>query len=97
MLLATVRDRGLCPCPRCLVPKPELDRLGQKKDDKGRITRARTYCADLINVPYLVQSARKSIYEKGFPVASAGIERVLRPLSLVPTTVSIIFFCLPHC
>ena len=33
-LLATIRDKGLCPCPWCLVPKSKLDQTGMKRDSK---------------------------------------------------------------
>ena len=36
-LLATIRDKGLCPCPRCLVPKSKLDQTGTKRDSKFRL------------------------------------------------------------
>jgi len=81
MLLATLRDKGLCLCPRCLVPKDELDLLGQVRDGQKRISRARTFHANLII------KARDCIYNLGFSVRSAGIERMLKPLSLVPTMV----------
>ena len=38
ILLATIRDKGFCPCPRCLVPKTHLDRLGLKLDIKNWLT-----------------------------------------------------------
>ena len=84
MLLAALRDKGLCLCPRCLVPKDELDKLGQVRDSQRRISRARTSDLDWIT------RARNIIYRLGFPVRSAGIERMLKPTSLVPTLVSIV-------
>src|SRR5487761_1612982 len=35
VLLATIRDQGLCPCPRCLVPKSRLDQLRRVVDVKN--------------------------------------------------------------
>jgi len=42
---------------------------------------ARSYLGDL------VLRARECIYKLGYSVVAAGIERMLKPLSLVPTLV----------
>ena len=83
MILAALRDKGLCLCPRCLVPRDALDKLGQVRDSQGRISRARIFDLDWIT------RARNIIYQLGFPVRSAGIERMLKPASLSPTVVGI--------
>ena len=83
VLLATVRDKGLCPCPRCLICKVDIDKVGQKRDSCDRITKARTYLGDMI------QTARRFIYDLGFNIDSAAVERVLKPQSLVPTLVHV--------
>jgi len=49
---------------------------------KARITQARYYASDI------VKRAREFIYQKGYFITSAGMERMLKPLSLVPTLVS---------
>ncbi|KAJ3963597.1 hypothetical protein EV361DRAFT_762035, partial [Lentinula raphanica] len=36
VLLATIRDFGSCPCPRCLCSKSNLDQMGTKRDKKTR-------------------------------------------------------------
>lgn len=86
MLLAALRDKGLCLCPRCLVPKSELDKLGQVRDSQGRISRARVF-----NMNWITR-ARNFIYCLGFPVRSTGIERMLKPTSLTPTLVCIMWY-----
>jgi hypothetical protein len=48
---------------------------------KGRIARTRSYLGDL------VENARECIYKSGYSVTAAGVERMLKPFSLVPTTV----------
>jgi hypothetical protein len=83
VLLATVRDKGLCPCPRCLIRKVDIDKVGQKRDSRDRITKARTYLSDVI------RTARRFIYDLGFNIDSAAVERVLKPQSLVPTLVRV--------
>jgi hypothetical protein len=47
VLIATIRDKGLCPCPRCFVLKSEIDKLGQKLDARYRITQARSYLGNI--------------------------------------------------
>ena len=49
---------------------------------KGRATRARSYLPDLVN------RARDWVYHMGYLVSGAAVERILRPMSLVPTVVS---------
>jgi hypothetical protein len=82
-MLATIRDQGLCPCPRCLVPKRKLDQLGVSVDTRNRISKARKYDGDS------VREARKSIYEFGMAINSAAVQRELKETSAIPTLVSI--------
>lgn len=37
VLIATIKDMGLCPCPRCLTPKSSFSFLGLARDMKSRI------------------------------------------------------------
>ena len=83
-MLATIRDQGLCPCPRCLVSKSKTDKVGLAADMKTRIEKARRYLGDAVN------EARKSIYKLGLPIGGAAVERLLKPTSSVPTKVSTI-------
>ena len=82
VLLATIRDQGLCPCPRCLVPKSKLDQLGRVADTKFRVDKVRKSCADIVN------DARKAIFEEGMPIGGVVVERLLKETSTVPTAVS---------
>ena len=84
MLLATIRDKGLCPCPRCLIPKTNLDRVGHIADAKNWINQARKY----EDTTELVKTAQKAIYEEGVPIGGAYVEQLLKPTSTVPTLVS---------
>ncbi|KAL1711752.1 hypothetical protein EV715DRAFT_268357 [Schizophyllum commune] len=79
VLLATIRDGGLCPCPRCLVPKTKLDRLGLVRDMATRVKNARQYLADR------VAWARRAIYDLARPIAGKAVEAILKPFSAVPT------------
>ena len=83
VLLATIRDNGLCPCPRCLTPKTHLDRMGQIPDSKFRTGNGiRQYLHGK------VQAARDFVYRVGHTVAGARVDGLLKATSSVPTIVS---------
>jgi hypothetical protein len=84
VLLATIRDKGNCPCPRCLVQKEQLNNMGQKRDIKFRLKNQRKF---LLNQ---IQTARSWIYEKAQSITSQVVERLLKPSSSVPTMVCFI-------
>jgi len=93
VLLATIRDKGLCPCPRCLVPKSKLDQTGTKRDSNFRLKNARTYLLDK------VRTARDAIYRLGMAISGAVVDRLLKVTSSVPTVVSpisLIFLMVIH-
>ncbi|KAK0421714.1 hypothetical protein EV421DRAFT_1724714 [Armillaria borealis] len=79
VLLANIRDNGICLCPRCLVPKKKADQMGLIYDLKLRVRLARTYLFDEIT------RARDFIFNKGYMVGSAAVERLCKPQSIVPT------------
>jgi hypothetical protein len=79
--LATIRDKGLCPCPRCLISKSKLDKLGLRRDILVRIKKPRKFMADM------VESARKAIYNLANPIDGAAVNRLLKDFSGVPTEV----------
>ena len=81
VLLATIRDKGICPCPRCLIPKEKLDKMGSKQDIKFRLNNPRKFLLTKI------QTARRWIYEKALSITSQAVERLLKPFSAVPTVV----------
>ena len=87
VLLATIRDNGLCPCPRCLMPKTHLDRMGWIPDSNFRTNNIREYLCEK------VQGARDLIYRLGHAVAGTRVDGLLKLTSSVPTVVSGI---LPH-
>src|SRR6266511_1919407 len=74
-LLATIRDQGLCPCPRCLVLKSNTDRVGLVADKDSHIEKACKYLADTVN------EAHKAIYTLGLSIGGAAVERLLKPTS----------------
>jgi hypothetical protein len=81
VLLATIRDKGLFPCPRCLVPKTKLDQTGTKHDSNFRLKNVRTYLFDY------VQIARNAIYKSAAAIAGTVVNRLLKSTSSVPTLV----------
>lgn len=83
VLLATIRDKGICPCPRCLILKAKLDKLGLRRDIMVRVNKFRVYMAEKVAL------ARKAIYESAKPINGAAVEGLLKEFSGVPTQVCI--------
>ena len=83
VLLATIRDKGICPCPRCLIPRTEFHRLGLLSDMSHRTSQIHTYMWDK------VAAARNAIYKLGSPIKGTVPEAHLKATSLVPTFVSV--------
>ncbi|KIK11741.1 hypothetical protein PISMIDRAFT_122141 [Pisolithus microcarpus 441] len=79
IIVAAIRDKGLCPCPRCCLPKSSFSRLGFTSDRTGRLTRARFYARNKIC------AARRAIYQFGNPIKGTAVERILKDCSLVLT------------
>ncbi|KZV87415.1 hypothetical protein EXIGLDRAFT_620624, partial [Exidia glandulosa HHB12029] len=82
VLLATVRDNGLCPCPRCFVRKEDIFKMGQPADMKQRTEQKRR---DTEERQRRIEEARQIIYELGFAVGSKEVESLLMDKSWVPT------------
>ncbi|KAI0313524.1 hypothetical protein OF83DRAFT_1175591 [Amylostereum chailletii] len=82
--LATVRDKGQCPCPRCGVLMVNTQQLGTVADMNFRRMHQR------VDGPArwdAVQKARRLIYEDGQGINSITVERLLQDKSWVPTEV----------
>ncbi|KAJ3548000.1 hypothetical protein NMY22_g1435 [Coprinellus aureogranulatus] len=79
VLLATIRDKGLCLCPRCLVSKDKVEFMGRVRDLQLRVSHAREYLWDK------VKKARDYIYKKGRGIKSTFVEAQLKETSSVPT------------
>lgn len=88
--MASIRNLGNCPCPRCLLPLGCVHNLGKARDTMQRVSMARV---DSNQSRSKILTARKLIYEKNIPVNGASIERLLRETSLVPSMVCITKFC----
>jgi hypothetical protein len=85
VLLASIRDKGICACPQCLIPLSRARNMGMLRDMKQRDTLARVDDEDRRRK---VAIAREIIYEKNYAVNNDNVEALLREQSLVPTSVS---------
>lgn len=83
-LLATIRNLGRCPCPRCEIQKVHVGGLGTTVDQQRR-NHERT---DTLSRIGRIDLARKFIFEKGAGVTSTRVENILKERSEVPTHVS---------
>lgn len=85
VLVATIRDLGPCPCPRCAIPKVRFIELATMNDMEARESMARH---DTQDRQQKVADARALIFNQGYAVNSVHIEALLKNESLVPTEVS---------
>jgi len=83
-LIATIKDFGTHPCPRCLVSIDQIYTLGQEDDRKRREESRRQ---DDVERRKKVDSARKSLYDEGYAIAGDHVDGLLKGESLVPTKV----------
>ena len=86
ILMAGIRNLGICPCPRCQVPMSSVHHLGTRRDRSARISLMRV---DDNQRRSKITSARNLIYGKNYAVDSSAIQRLLKEKSLVPTEVGI--------
>ncbi|KAH9914268.1 hypothetical protein B0H21DRAFT_896115 [Amylocystis lapponica] len=82
VLIATLRDKGRCPCPRCLVTMDCVPQLGTSEDRAVRETLARKDDAER---QLQVSAARDLIYKDGYVVNSEKVDELLKEHSLIPT------------
>ena len=84
ILMTCLKYLAQCPCPRCLILKSNIPRLGMEVDKKARQKFARVDSKEIQNT---VNHARRLMFEDGINVSSVFIDRLLKPHSLVPTRV----------
>ena len=84
VLIATIRDKGACPCPRCLVRADQIPEVGTPADRTRREATARK---DDSERQSKVARAASLIYDDGYVVNSERVEAELKNESLVPTFV----------
>ena len=83
----TIKNRGKCPCPRCLIPKERFSNLGSRQDKRQRSTLARV---DDNSRRAKVDGARRLIYEKHYALDGNAVNGLLQAQSLVPTKVNLL-------
>jgi hypothetical protein len=88
VLLATIKNLGGCPCPRCFIEKAQIPEMGTKADMRRR----QKIRQDTSGWRNKIERVRSWIFEKGYLIAGAAVNRVLKPQSWVPTRVSVCLF-----
>jgi len=82
--IATIRNFGAYPCPRCLVPKDKIPEIGKDEDRRIRTELRRM---DTAERQAMVDQARKNLYEHGYALSGDSVDGILKDSSLVPTRV----------
>ncbi|EPQ54112.1 hypothetical protein GLOTRDRAFT_94482 [Gloeophyllum trabeum ATCC 11539] len=82
VLLATFRNFGSCPCPRCKVPKDKISDIGMQCDETRH---QRDAHMDDFPAQRTTERARNFIYKDGRGVKSTAVKGLLAKESLVPT------------
>ena len=85
ILLASIKNLGRCPCPRCLIPLDQIHNLAKPRDMARRVTAPRV---DSVMRRTRVSATRRLIYEKNMQVNCTVVRDLLYETSLVPTSVS---------
>ena len=87
MILASIRSLSYAPCPTCRIPKDRGHELGTKRysNDISRLSRQDTHSHRCT-----IQRVRELIFQEGFNVKSAGVERLLASESLAPIRVRVL-------
>lgn len=84
-LIASIRDKGQCPCPRCTLSISKVEQLGTLEDLAHR---AQSIRLDDEEYRRTILEARKLIFEDNRAVDSREVEDLLKPKSWTPTAVS---------
>lgn len=88
-LIATIKDLGAHPCPRCLVSTDQISAIGRDDDRKCRHESRRRDNAERQNN---VDAARRILYEEGYAITGDHVDGLLKEYSRVPTKVFIAAF-----
>ncbi|KAF7975060.1 hypothetical protein HWV62_10563 [Athelia sp. TMB] len=83
VLIASIRDKGQCPCPRCTMSISEVAHLGAPADIALRARLARV---DDEEFRRTIRAARELILEGNHAVDSKAVEALLKTQSLTPTS-----------
>jgi hypothetical protein len=84
MLMTCLKYLSTCPCPRCLLLRSKIHRIGSKSDTRDRLRLIRV---DSESRRDAVDSARRLLFEKGVNITSTRIKNILDEESLTATRV----------
>ena len=90
ILLACMKFLGNCPCPRCLVTKDKICKLGTKIDQWVHDKKA---CVDNGARCWSIKGVRKAMFDLGCSIASKAVKGAIGAKLLVPTWVRVTFIC----
>ncbi|KZP02363.1 hypothetical protein FIBSPDRAFT_905925, partial [Athelia psychrophila] len=82
VIISSIRDKGRCPCPQCLILFTDIDCLGTPEDMQRRTELARL---DDEEKQRRVKTARDYILKKNLAISSKYVEQQLQDISLTPT------------
>ncbi|EGO04308.1 hypothetical protein SERLA73DRAFT_43733, partial [Serpula lacrymans var. lacrymans S7.3] len=85
VLLAGIKFLGKCPCPRCLVKKQDLAKMGMKRDMRQRVKKIRVDNEDHWR---RIKFAWQLMFEKGVSVGGKRVNAQLDKWSYVSTNYS---------
>ena len=85
VLLATIKNLGKHPCPRCLILKTDIHNVGTPAGAQQR----KRIRVDNTSRRQDVEKARKAMFEKGCKITSTQVQSYLSDRSMVPTRVHI--------
>ena len=88
MLMTCLKYLSSCPCPRCLLLRTKISRIGSKSDTRDRLKLVRV---DSETRRKRVDLARRLLFEKGVNITSTRIKDILEGGSLTLTRVCIKF------
>ena len=77
---------GRCPCPRCLISKDKIYKLGTNID---RWVRDKMAHVDDETHQWAIEYVHKAIFEYGCGILSKVVESIVGAKSLVPTHICI--------
>ncbi|KDQ29950.1 hypothetical protein PLEOSDRAFT_1074586 [Pleurotus ostreatus PC15] len=82
-LLATIRYLGGCPCPRCLITKANIRKMGMVSDMKARL-RSSQRRVDSLALGNKIEAVRRYLF-RGALVNGTKVDGHLKAMSLTPT------------
>lgn len=85
VLIASIRDKGQCPCPRCTASLSDVEQLGTVQDMERRTQLARV---DDDAYRQTIKAARNLILKHHHAIDSKEVEELLKAHSTTPTDVS---------